>query len=175
MNGVELGKLIRRKLNDYTTKIVYVSAKDCYDRQLFDVQPLNFLPKPIDKMKLYDSIDLAIKLIDDRNQVFIFKDKEGSHRIKIKDILYFESFAHNFMIATTDGSYEFRSNLAEIMGELSNYGFIQVHRSYIINYEHIKLIKYEELVMFNDKSIPISRNKRKEVREMLMRLRGDKL
>lgn len=79
------------------------------------------------------------------------------------------------MMVTINDSYEFRSNLSEIMNELSDYGFIQVHRSYIINYEHIKLIKYEELVMFNNKSIPVSRNKRKEVREMLMRLRGDRL
>lgn len=84
MNGVELGKLIRKKLNDHTTKIVFISAKDCYDRQLFDVQPLNFLPKPIEKRKLYESIDLAIKLIDDRNHIFSLKIKKVLIELKLR-------------------------------------------------------------------------------------------
>lgn len=175
MNGVELGHMIREKLNDHAISIIYISAMDTYDRQLFDVQPINFLPKPFDKDKLYDTIDLAIQLIDDRNHVYVFKNKDGSHRIRIKDILYFESFAHDFMIVTTNESYEFRANLSEIMNELSEYGFIQVHRSYIVNYDQITTIKYEEIIMSNGSSIPISRNKRKEVREMLMKFRGDRL
>ncbi len=175
MNGVELGHMIREKLNDHAVNIIYISAMDTYDRQLFDVQPINFLPKPINKDKLYDTIDLAIQLIDDRNHIYVLKNKDGSHRIRIKDILYFESFAHDFMIVTTNESYEFRANLSDIMNELSEYGFIQVHRSYVVNYDQIKTIKYEEIIMSNGSSIPISRNKRKEVREMLMKFRGDRL
>ena len=53
MNGVELGHKIRTELNDNIIKIVYISGKNCYDRQLFDVQQLNFLQKPIDKEKLF--------------------------------------------------------------------------------------------------------------------------
>lgn len=146
-----------------------------YDRQLFDIQPLNFLPKPIDKEKLFSTINLAIQLVNDKNHFFRFKDKEGIHKLKTRDILYFESFSHNFMLVAVDKSYEFRANLSDIMNELSDYGFIQVHRSYVVNYEQITTIKYEELIMSNGISIPIGRNKRKEVREWLMKFRGDKL
>lgn len=175
MNGVELGHLIREKLNDHAVNIIYISAMDTYDRQLFDVQPLNFLPKPIEKEKLYDTIDLAIQLMDDRNHVFSFKNKNGSHRVRIKDILYFESSAHNFIIVTVNERYEFRAGLSDIMSELSGYGFIQVHRSYIVNYDRIRTIKYEELIMENGYAIPISRNKRKEIRDTLMKFGGSRL
>ncbi len=175
MNGVELGHLIRTELNDHALNIIYISARDTYDRQLFDVQPLNFLPKPVDKLKLFDMIDLAIRLSDNKNHVFMFKDKDGSHRLSVKDILYFESFAHNFKVVTTDRNYEIRANLSDIMTELSNYGFIQVHRSYIVNYDQIKVIKYEDLIMTNGDSIPISRNKRKETREILIKFGGERL
>lgn len=175
MNGVELGHLIRTELNDHSMNIIYISAMDTYDRQLFDVQPLNFLPKPVDKQKLFDMLDLAIRLLDNQNHNFIFKDKTGSHRLSVKDILYFESLAHNFKVVTSDGDYEFRANLSDIMVELSNFGFIQVHRSYIVNYEQIKAIKYEELIMSNGDAIPISRNKRKETRDALMKFGGERL
>lgn len=52
LNGIQVGKKIRQDMNDYITKIVYISGKNCYDRELFDVQPLNFIPKPIIKKKL---------------------------------------------------------------------------------------------------------------------------
>ena len=120
-------------------------------------------------------MDLAIQLIDDRNHIFVFKDKDGLHRIRIKDILYFESFAHNFLLVTVNERYEFRAKMSDILRELSDYGFIQIHRSYIVNYDQIKAIKYEEIIMSNESSLPISRNKRKEVRETLMNFRGDRL
>lgn len=69
MNGVELGQLIRTELNDHIMKIIYISDRACYDRQLFEVQPLNFLPKPIDKEKLFKMIDLTVKLLSDLSLV----------------------------------------------------------------------------------------------------------
>jgi len=175
MNGVELGHLIRTELDDHAVSIIYISAMDTYDRQLFDVQPLNFLSKPIDKQKLFDAVDLAIRLLDDKNHIFTFKDKDGSHRLRIKEIIYFESFAHDLQIVTTNGNYVLRAGMSEIMSELSVFGFIQVHRSYIVNYDQIKVIKYEELIMANGAPIPISRNKRKETRDALMKFGGEKL
>ncbi len=72
MNGVELGHLIRTELHDNIMKIVYISAKNCYDRQLFDVQPLNFLPKPIDKVKLFKMVDLTMELLRRNDRIFLF-------------------------------------------------------------------------------------------------------
>lgn len=65
--------------------------------------------------------------------------------------------------------------MSDIMSELSGYGFIQVHRSYIVNYDWIRTIKYEELIMENGYAIPISRNKRKEIRDTLMKFGGSRL
>lgn len=167
MNGVELGHLIRTELKDNIIKIVYISAKNCYDRQLFDVQPLNFLQKPIDKEKLFKMVDLTAELLSSRDRVFVFESKQGTFRIKFNDILYFESFDHYFKIATKSGDYEFKSTLAEIMEQISDSRFIQVHRSYIINYDNTSHIKYEEITMLNGDVIPISRDRRKEVRKII--------
>ena len=175
MNGVELGKWIRTELNDHDIKIIYISAMDTYDRQLFDMQPLNFLPKPIDKEKLYDSLDLAVRLSDDKNHFFVLKDKDGLHRIKVKDILYFESLKHDFKVVTINEVFEFRISIPEIMKQLPDFGFAQVHRSYIINYDQIKTIRYEEIVMSNNDVIPIGRSKRKEIRGILIKLGGKKI
>ena len=175
MNGVELGQLIRTELNDYTMKIVYISAKNCYDRQLFDVQPLNFLPKPIDKEKLFKMIDLTIQLSNNNERFFTFENKQGAFRIKFSDILYFESFGHYLRISTKSGDYEFKSTMSEVMEQISEARFIQVHRSYIINYDNASHIKYEEITMSNGYVVPVSRDRRKEVRNRISKWEGASL
>ena len=172
MNGVELGQLIRTELNDHTIKIVYISAKDCYDRQLFEIQPLNFLSKPIDKEKLFKMIDLTVELLSDTERFFVFENKQGAFRMKFNDILYFESFDHDIKIVTVSGSFKFKSTLSEIMKQLSNSRFLQVHRSYIINYNNTSHVKYEEIIMSNCDKIPVSRDRRKEVRKIISEWEG---
>lgn len=172
MNGVELGHLIRTELKDNIIKIVYISAKNCYDRLLFDVQPLNFLQKPIDKEKLFKMIDLTIQLSNNNERFFTFENKQGAFRIKFSDILYFESFDHDIKIASASGNYEFKSTLSEVMKQLSNSRFLQVHRSYIINYNNTSHIKYEEITMSNGDKIPVSRDRRKEVRKIISEWEG---
>lgn len=168
MNGVELGQLIRNELNDHSTQIVYISAKNSYDRQLFDVQPLNFLPKPIDKNKLFKSIDLTAFLMKGKERVFVFENKPRIYRIKLNDILYFESRDHYFRVVTMSGTYEFKSTLSDIMGQISDSRLIQVHRSYIINYDNSAQTKYEEVIMSNGDRIPISRDRRKAVKKLFI-------
>ncbi|MBD5080588.1 MAG: response regulator [Ruminococcaceae bacterium] len=73
MNGVELGNRIRKELKDHNIKIVVISATEGYYKQLFDIQPLNFLPKPIDKTKLFEAIDLAVRLTDEQNHIFYLR------------------------------------------------------------------------------------------------------
>jgi len=58
---------------------------------LFEVQPLNFIKKPIDSRKLKKCIQLAIKLLKIENKSFSYQKGNKIKRVDIKDILYFES------------------------------------------------------------------------------------
>lgn len=168
MNGVELGQFIRNELNDHSTQIVYISAKNNYDRQLFDVQPLNFLSKPIDKEKLFKSIDLTMILMKDKERFFVFKKEPKIYRIKLNDILYFESRDHYFEMVTINAEHDFKATLSDVMKQLSQTRFLQVHRSYIVNYDHIVQAKYDVLIMSNGKYIPISRDRSKTVKKIII-------
>jgi len=43
MNGVEVGQVIRDKMLNETTQIVYISGKETYAMELFKVRPLDFI------------------------------------------------------------------------------------------------------------------------------------
>ena len=164
INGVEIGHIIREQMEDYVTKIVYISSKDIYDRQLFDVQPLHFIKKPIDPEKVIQDIELAMKISKKENDIFEFKVLRNTIKVPYKEILYFESDDREVILVSARGRYTFYESIQNLIKKLPDF-FIQPHRSYLVNYESISCFYFEELVMHNGDVVPISRNKRKEIRD----------
>ena len=165
INGVEVGHIIRKQMEDYVTKIIYISSKDIYDRQLFDVQPLHFLKKPIDSKKVFDDIQLAMKISEKENRNFEFKSFRNTIKVPYRDILYFESRGRKVFLVGTKNNYTFYGNIKDLEEVLPKF-FIHPNRSYFVNYEFVTCFKFEELIMTDGSIIPISRNKRKEIREL---------
>ena len=165
INGVEVGHIIREQMEDYITKIIYISSKDIYDRQLFDVQPLHFLKKPIDSKKVFADIQLAMKISEKENKNFEFKSFRKTVKVPYKDILYFESKGREIFLFGTKNNYNFYGNIKSLEEALPKF-FIHPNRSYFVNYAFITCFKFEELIMTDGSIIPISRNKRKEIREL---------
>ncbi len=165
INGVEVGHIIRKQMEDYVTKIIYISSKDIYDRQLFDVQPLHFLKKPIDSKKVFDDIQLAMKISEKENRNFEFKSFRNTIKFPYRDILYFESRGRKVFLVGIKNNYTFYGNIKDLEEVLPKF-FIHPNRSYFVNYEFVTCFKFEELIMTDGSIIPISRNKRKEIREL---------
>ena len=152
-------------MEDYVTIIIYISSKDIYDRQLFDVQPLHFLKKPIDSKKVFDDIQLAMKISEKENRNFEFKSFRNTIKVPYRDILYFESRGRKVFLMGTKNNYIFYGNIKDLEEVLQKF-FIYHNRSYFVNYEFVTCFKFEELIMTDGSIIPISRNKRKEIREL---------
>ncbi len=165
INGVEVGHYIRDELKDYMTKIVYISSKTGYDRQLFDVQPFNFLPKPLDREKVISVIKLAIKFFEIENNIFSFKTGTQTHRVPVRDIVYFENIGRQIKLVSLNDIFYFYGTADSVREQLPKSRFIMPHRSYIVNYDNVLTIKKDEIEMCNGDIIPISRLKAKEVRE----------
>ncbi|SHH71099.1 two component transcriptional regulator, LytTR family [Clostridium collagenovorans DSM 3089] len=166
MSGIDVGKELRKKLKDYKTEIVFISGKDQYDRQLFDVQPLHFIPKPINAETVIKDLELAIEKSNNLNAYFKYKKRSDSFKIPIEDIIYFESMNREIRIVTVNGEDFFYGLLKDVFLTLANHQFVKIHRSYVINYHHTVSFKYDEVTMSNDKILPISQSKRKEIRAM---------
>lgn len=173
MNGIEVGNKIRKILKDYKTEIVYVSGKDSYDRQLFDLQPLNFILKPIKSNKVIENFNLAILRAEKSNNTFIYKKKTEVYKIPMKDIIYFEGFGKQVKIITTNNIDTFYRKIYDVLKNVASHQFINIHRSYIINYMHTTIFKYDEVTMSNGVRLPISQSKRKEIKQNISRLESE--
>jgi DNA-binding LytR/AlgR family response regulator len=168
INGVEVGKKIREELNDELTQIVYISAKESYAMDLFDIRPLNFLVKPLKREKIESVFITARKVLGSSNQYYEYKVGNVNLNVIINDILYFESSGRKVKIILKDDVTEYYGKLSEVEEKLKNSDFFFIHKSYFINYNHVIEYSYEYVKMSNNEVLGISQNNRKAVREKLL-------
>ncbi|MFV0343802.1 MAG: LytR/AlgR family response regulator transcription factor [Anaerocolumna sp.] len=81
LNGVETGKKIRDELHNEITQIVYISGKDSYAMELFEIRPLNFLIKPLQEEKIEEVVKKAIELSGKFNLFFEYKVSRSKNKI----------------------------------------------------------------------------------------------
>lgn len=167
ISGIDVSLKIRNDFDDYISKIVFITSKDGYESQLFDVQPLNFLKKPIDVKKIYKCIDLSIKLIGRENKTFEYKKGHDIIKIQIKNIFYFEKIGRKIHIVTTFGDDFFNDTIINLKNKLPS-NFVEPHGSYIVNFDKITYLKKDYLIMSNNVKIPVSQRNLKDMRTMLL-------
>ncbi|WP_019229666.1 LytTR family DNA-binding domain-containing protein [Sedimentibacter sp. B4] len=175
LNGVELGRIIRNELKNENIQIVYISSKENYAMELFDVRPLNFLIKPIDKLKVIEMINKAMELLNKLDVYFKYKQGHNFCKKEIKDILYFESDNRQVKMVTTTDEITFYGNLSEIHSQLELHKFFFIHKSYLVNYYHVAEFYYDKLILTNSHVLPISQSKRTEVRKLQLKHEGDEI
>ena len=169
INGVEVGRRIREELDNQTMQIVYISGKDSYYKELFDVRPMHFLHKPLDEADIIKDLRLAMKLSNKLGGIFIFKKGHEAYRKPVKDILYFESNNREVKVVTIDGEEIFYGKLEDVYEQVAKYHFMYIHKSYIVNYFFVTKFRYEDVTMSNLEVLPISQARRKTIRELQMK------
>ncbi|MBU5425777.1 LytTR family DNA-binding domain-containing protein [Tissierella pigra] len=175
MNGVEVGQIIRDKMLNETTQIIYISGKETYAMELFKVRPLDFIIKPFNYNKIQKVLEIALRIIQRDEKVFQYKVGHTTYNLPIRDIIYFESKNREVIIHTINGSEVFYGRLKNIYEDLNQSKFIHIHKSYLVNYNHIIKLEYHQVTMSNKVILPISQANRKKVRELQLELERDRI
>lgn len=175
MNGVAVGQYIRETLKNETIQIAYISSKQEYAMELFEMRPINFLVKPLSDEKIENVIDKFLQLNKIDTETFNFKAGHNYYKIPFSDILYFCSNGRKINIVTSNKEYEFYGSLDNIYSEVKNKKFLFVHKSFLVNFKYIRKYQYEQLTMSDNKIIPVSQSRRKAVRSMFFEFEGSDL
>jgi hypothetical protein len=114
---------------------------------------------------------------DDKREVPSGKEAQSSRflrelRSRVKgDLISISSELHYIRVTTSDAEVMFLYNLKDAIEELPANAGIQVHRSHWVSREHIKKLTKKngssECVLSNGNTLPVSRRKYTEVRELL--------
>lgn len=147
-NGIEFGKELRTVNKEF--KLIFMTSHHEYIHFTFDCKTFGYIDKPIDS----DRIAAVLKRLttDCSNcELGLFKVNKD-YMIRTKDILFIERNKSKATIYTKDSTYESCSSLNTIEHELPNC-FVRVHRSYIVNKEHICKISREDKSIYLDDNL----------------------
>jgi len=168
ISGIDVGHFIRTIHQNYLTSIVFISWEKKYALQLFDIQPLNFLVKPLKYDKLEKVITNFMKLSGLWSGVFTYKIGPDSFKVPAKNIVYLENHKRKVILHLSDGRKEsFYGSLKDIYEtQLQKLDFLFIHASYVVNYDYITALMFNQVFLIDREApLPISKHRTVEVRE----------
>jgi len=171
-------------------KIIFVTSHENYAIKAIKLSALDYLVKPVSKKDLIDAVEKFKKEFNYQNSDIIarntFKEilknknlnpsklvlsTNKEHLVvEIKDIVRCQSDSYYTNVFLNSNERIFVSKtLKEYETLLSDYGFIRVHHSHLVNVNYIKSFNSEDnghLILKDGSYIPVSRRKKSAFMEM---------
>lgn len=166
--GIDIGRSLRSEFHNDSIQIVFISSKENYALQLFNIRPLNFLVKPIEYNKVEYIMDEYNRLFKFQHSYFEYHAGKQTYKIDEQSILYFQSFGKKVSMITCTGQKEFYGKLSDVYTRLNTHSFCVVHKSYIINIRYVSEYGKEKIEMTNGDVVPVSRSMRDNLNEKII-------
>lgn len=165
MDGIEAARILRKENRKLT--IVMLTGKRERFKEAFMIGAVRFVTKPVEADELFEALDYVT--LSSAGQEFLKVRYNGLEcEIMQRNICVIEAKSDYLEIYSKDRRYESRERLGNILGELDERLFIEIHKSYIINMQHVKGITKYRIVMDDDKALPIARRRYKDVLQKMV-------
>ena len=167
MSGMEVAAALAEEKS--RTLIVFVTAHDELVYDSFKYHPFAFVRKKYLEDELRAVLKDCQKEIDGRSRRFVFQNGGQTINLAQSEILYFEGQANYLAIHTTGDEYRMRSTMTAVEKELENSGFLRIHKGFLVNLAHIKILKSENLELDNGELLPIGKSYSDEAKKSILR------
>lgn len=169
--------------------VIFTTAYDQYAIKAFQYSAINYLLKPITEKnivkalsewekrrkkttnKQWQLLQENLKTTNTDYTQIALPTGVGYQIVEIKNIMRCQSDSnYTHIICKDEKKILISRTLKEIEELLTDHGFVRVHQSHLINPKFVKgIIKQDggSLIMINDEEIPISRQKGKQINEIL--------
>ena len=171
INGFELLDVLNNK-----PQIIFVTGKTEYAFKAFDYDATDYLHKPITRERFNTAVDKALEYyklktdgIEEEGEHIFVKSNLKKRKIFIKEIMWIEALGDYIKIVTDDQNHIVLSTMKKFESEVSEFNFLRIHKSFIVNLERIDRFN-SKLVEIGNHSIPLSRNKKNLLAEALENL-----
>ncbi len=169
INGFEIAETI--ELLKRPIDIVFISNLEhlVYDSLKF--RPFRFVRKSQIANDVASALNDYLIAQKKRNDVFTIKTNGVNKPLMIEDIVYFESMGHDIFVKTANNEkYQISRerqgymSMQQLSIQFESKGFIRAHKSFLINYRYIYVIKRSEVILKNHESISINPHNVNEIK-----------
>lgn len=146
-------------------QVIYVTGYDSFHTSVYETEHTCFLLKPIDQTRLDFALDQALRrLAEHQERPLHLHTSQGDRIVSPTRIVFIESKRRVLRIHTTSDEIETYGKLSDLFEKLPP-NFVQCHKSFVVNMNHIERMNLSQLMLTTDDVIPISQSRRKATRD----------
>jgi two-component system LytT family response regulator len=140
------------ELTDRNIKVIFVTAFDEYAIRAFEVNAIDYLLKPVNPERLKQAIERVIRKEETvksetrcyqySDSIYVRLNNYSSKFIRISSITFIEPVGNYSRIVTIEGKHCLvLKTLKQWQEELPEKHFVRIHRSSIVNIDHVDRIE----------------------------------
>ena len=163
-DGVDLVESLH--VRDAGTQVVFITGFNGMYARVRQASDSFFLMKPIRDDELFHVMDCALAVLAKQaKKVLLIHSIEGELVVQPSDILYIESWKRVVEIHLLNGDApRAYMRLADMLDMLPA-GFVQCHKSYIVNMAHVTSLQGDSLQLSTGAKLAVARSRRRQVQE----------
>ena len=156
---------------------IITSAYRQYALQSFDLDVCDYLLKPFSERRFLQAIQKAEKALVPngatvhplQESIFVKVDQKR-HKIILQDICFVEAFGNYIKIHLQNNVLLTTKTLSAVEDELQliNDNFLRVHKSFLVNKAHVKIVSANEVELSFGHIVPIGKTFRRDVKPLLL-------
>lgn len=164
ISGIQIANCIR--ITNNTTKLIFISDNDDLVFQVLKYQPYRFIRKRYLKKELKEAIISFFQSTNNSN-TFICRTGNINIPVNLNEIFFFEIFGHNIEVHTVNRKIHITGTLNTLQNQLEPFGFMRIHKSYLVNIKHILNFDSKNITMSNMIVLPFSKYRNAEFKRKI--------
>ncbi len=186
MDGFEVVDALSAQSEFTMPRVVFTTAYDQYAVRAFEVRAVDYLLKPFAQARL----QTTLQRIRERGNGgpaeareknggcytsrIVFKSKGRILFLPVSEILWIAAEENYVRIFTEEETHLLRETMARVEERLDPQLFLRVHRSAMVNLQHVKEVRTESdgesaVVLVNGQKVPMSRTYRSRMHRLMNR------
>lgn len=173
-NGIDIANLINEK---YKVPFIFLTSHSdkATVTEAISKNPDGYVVKPFEKADLFTAISLCVhkneeknpnqSLIAEKEHLFI-KDGTTYKKLPFNNIRFLRSSGNYVDIFCTEGRHNVRNTIKDLMQNLPDNNFIQIHKSIIINTNYLDSFNSTN-VLINKEELPIGRAYKENLKNLI--------
>lgn len=157
-------------------QVVFVTAYDQHAIRAFEINAVDYIVKPYTPARFNEAVDRALSRVAHRAgeqsrmsstlqrvaDRILVRDRNRIRLVRIKDVDWVASEANYVRLHVGATSYLIRGNLGKLEEKLAPFGFIRVHRRFLVNVDRVAEVQPwfggdAILVLANNAKVRLSR------------------
>lgn len=182
LDGDETARIFREKFAN--SVLVFCSGVRLPTIESFKATPFRYILKQQNRQEIVKTMQEVLYEVQKKSFVpsIMSHYRGSSYKIILDNILYFENAKRGSSIIVHPDCEEVKMNEKllvdkkppELEGELKQFGFALAQSSYLVNMNHIKVLRSEDLIFDTGEILKISRSYKKVFTEAFVKHFGNK-